>query len=293
MATPTPINQTYFVFQNGEVKGPYELSFIEAMALSGILPPDVTISKDGSVDWERLDVLTQPVPKQNPLPPLPQSRPSVSKPYAEPAPVRAKRNYGCLWVFLGLIGLGVIGNLFNPPAAPRQTYQPPAEAQPTYQPPATQPVYQPPANIQPVYRPPATTVPVYQPTYQPATPQSAYQPAYQPPAPQPRTYSMTGGDGQVYTVSDANYQILLPRKQQLDAWDTKIDRYQTYVDNLGRQVDADRAAMDNTSQESVDNFNAEVDKYNTAREQLKSSIDSYNQAVESFNTDLARVGRLR
>lgn len=41
----------YFVWQNGEVKGPFDLDMVEAFILSGHYPKDVQICAEGSTQW--------------------------------------------------------------------------------------------------------------------------------------------------------------------------------------------------------------------------------------------------
>ncbi len=255
-----PFNPGYYVEVNGEVQGPYDLEFIEAMALSGLISSDAEVSRDGKTDWKSLETLSRSntqAPRRQaappPVPPTPQAQ-------ASPIPKKRNENWGCLITLAVIIVASIIGSLNKSTPTPQSTWQPPAEAQPVSQTP-----YQPPASAQPVYQP--TT-----------------------PAPD---YSMTGQDGQVYTISNAEYQILHPRKLDLDAWSTKIDSYQRYTDALSKQVESDRLSMDNTSQMAVDNFNLEVEKYNTANANLQKSIDSYNASVQAFNAELERVGTPR
>jgi hypothetical protein len=291
MAAPLPPNSTYYVLNKGTVQGPYELPFIEALVLAGQLPRDVNLSKDGKIAWERLDVLTLP-----PLPPNrgaalppgillndpPPIRGSVAPP-ATPRPSGGVKVPGCLITFAILVGIGAISSWLKQPS-----YQPPAY-QPTAEPAAAQtqdPTVQQSTLVQPAadastspQAVPATTAfgdPVVQPTVQTPPPVT--------------TYQMTGANGKLYRIPHSEYQILEPRKQQLDTTSTQIEKYRAYVDSLSTKVDADRASLDNTDATAVSAFNDEVDSYNAAHARLGTAIDSYNQSVDSYNADLDRYG---
>jgi hypothetical protein len=58
----------------------------------------------------------------------------------------------------------------------------------------------------------------------------------------------------------------------------------------GRQIDLDRANLDNTDQAAVDSFNVEVDRYNQQGDLLDKTIDQYNAGIQNYNDYLSKIG---
>lgn len=251
MASESKDAPLYFVVQNGEVRGPYDLAFIEAMVMSSLLPHDPQVQKEGSGTWRSLSSFQPPSlpPKPPVLPPGIALTDADVKPRSQPfpKPTPKKSNYGCLWGFLVLLGIGFFSNLSKQPGAP-----------------------------------------AYTPNSQPSSYQPPQQTQYQPPPPQ--TYSMTGGDGRTYRVSTENYRILSAQKEKLDSSLAYIRGSENALEAEKRQIERDRITMDTTSQSAVDDFNQEVDTYNTSSAQVQKSINAYNSQVNAFNAELERVG---
>jgi hypothetical protein len=57
-----------------------------------------------------------------------------------------------------------------------------------------------------------------------------------------------------------------------------------------RTIEGERATLDNTDQNALDQFNAQVDRYNAGSDTLDKDIDAYNAAVDDHNSYLVRVG---
>ena len=69
-----------------------------------------------------------------------------------------------------------------------------------------------------------------------------------------------------------------------------INQLKTARDGEGRQIDTDRASLDNTDQAAVDRFNAEVNRYNQEGDILDANIDKYNAGIKNYNDYLSRIG---
>jgi TPR repeat protein/V8-like Glu-specific endopeptidase len=108
----------------------------------------------------------------------------------------------------------------------------------------------------------------------------------------PVSHSYRDSSGREYLVSDADYMRLLPIKQALDMKSKQLDEMQAQLDIQGNKLDAAKAALDNTDPQSVADFNAHVDSYNSYKAHVSQQTDEYNASVDSFNTELQRVGQL-
>ena len=282
-AKPPPLDQNYYILNGGESEGPYDLPFIEAMALSALVASDVSVSKDGRTGWQPLTSLVPPPPprvtQNNPPPP----------PFQAPPPT--KESHFGRWAFGAVVVIGIIiyaNSSSNPqptyravaPSADTSTYQQPPV--PLASPPDTSTTYQPPAA-----RPPpawaTTPAPAEQPVYTPPPPSA---PA---PAPDP-TYTVLDSTGHSYRVSLADYNILGQKEDDMKKLLGAINRLKASRAEESRLIENDRAMLDNTDQAAVDRFNAEVDQYNTSGATLDKWIDSYNGLVQDHNDYLVRVG---
>ena len=67
---------------------------------------------------------------------------------------------------------------------------------------------------------------------------------------------------------------------------TKIEAWSSSIDASQLQVSAARSVMDNTSQRSVDAFNALVDRHNQLVQKGKSEELAFNIGVRSHNSDV-------
>lgn len=113
--------------------------------------------------------------------------------------------------------------------------------------------------------------------------------AQQPPAP---VHSYADSSGKMYSVSDTDYQRLFPIKSALDAESQNLDRLEAKEATTGDRIRQDRENLDNTDSVALDNFNAEVDAYNSSQAYIKNQTDAFNSRVDDFNRELHRVGTL-
>src|SRR6202041_1621118 len=106
-----PFNPGYYIVLNGEVQGPYDLDFIEAMVLSGLVGSNAEVSRDGKTGWKSLQSLAQPEAKTPPRQAAPPPSPSTQQRQAPPVPAKGNKNWGCLITIVVIVGLCIIGNL--------------------------------------------------------------------------------------------------------------------------------------------------------------------------------------
>jgi hypothetical protein len=119
-----------------------------------------------------------------------------------------------------------------------------------------------------------------------ASPQPGDQP---PPAP---AHSYADSSGNLYSVSDADYQRLFPIKSDLDLESKSLDRLEEEEATLGNRIRQDRGNLDNTDPVAVDGFNAEVDNYNSSQDYIEKQTATFNSRADDFNRELHRVGTL-
>ena len=283
-ANPAPLNQDYYVFNGGEPEGPYDLPFIEAMVLSAIIAPDISVSKDGKTGWQPLTALVPPPTPRQSFPAGGTNPAPSPTPFQAPAP--KKESHFGRWA-LGIIAMVVFIGYANKGSSTQSTYQPPSGS--TYAPPAPLPMASTPdtssAYKPPAYSPPAadTAQPAPQPVYTPPPPSA---PA---PAPDP-TYTVLDSSGRTYRVSQSDYNILGQKEEEMKKLLGAINRLKASRSEESTLIESDRAALDNTDQAAVDRFNAEVDQYNASGTTLGQWIDSYNGLVQDHNDYLIRVG---
>jgi hypothetical protein len=234
----------YYVTHDREVRGPFDLGLIEAMVLSGIFPPNVSVCKVGSHDWSPLS-------------------PALSKPACVPAstakrPSQSSRLGGSKRGFAVVVGVIVtlfaVRALLNNPSK-SETQQNGDQSALTYQ---SSPTPQP---IAPTFTPPVAK------TYRDAA-------------------------GTTYRVPQWANQGLVAKKSALDAQEASLNSLRSQVEALGNQIESKRTYVDRRNQYVVDEFNREVDRYNSLNQQLKDGVDAFNASVKDCNAELARVGTL-
>ena len=101
---------------------------------------------------------------------------------------------------------------------------------------------------------------------------------------------MIDDSGQSYRVPHAYHSILEDKKAVLTNILQSINQLKTARDGEGRQIDTDRASLDNTDQAAVDRFNAEVNRYNQEGDILDANIDKYNAGIKDYNDYLSKIG---
>ena len=131
-------------------------------------------------------------------------------------------------------------------------------------------------------------------TYDSHTPSA---PAYAPPAPSAPAYTpppaSDGGSsgGNVYRVPSDVSSALDREKEGIEADRAVLKQLDDQLDSLGRKIESDRIYLDKTSQDAVDAFNAEVDRYNTLSQQDKAATAAFNVRVDNYNAKLRQYGR--
>ena len=131
-------------------------------------------------------------------------------------------------------------------------------------------------------------------TYDSHTPSA---PAYAPPAPSAPAYTpppaSDGGSsgGNVYRVPSDVSSALDREKAGIEADRAVLKQLDDQLDSLGRKIESDRIYLDKTSQDAVDAFNAEVDRYNTLSQQDKAATAAFNVRVDNYNAKLRQYGR--
>ena len=121
-------------------------------------------------------------------------------------------------------------------------------------------------------------------TYDSHTPSA---PAYTPP---PASDGGSSG-GNVYRVPSDVSSALDREKAGIEADRAVLKQLDDQLDSLGRKIESDRIYLDKTSQDAVDAFNAEVDRYNTLSQQDKAATAAFNVRVDNYNAKLRQYGR--
>ena len=75
-------------------------------------------------------------------------------------------------------------------------------------------------------------------------------------------------------------------KQYLDDERSELEALKSQLRSLNDQVEISRKYLDKTSQDDVDEFNSEVNRYNAVLAKLRSQNTNTNRAVESYNSTL-------
>jgi hypothetical protein len=122
-------------------------------------------------------------------------------------------------------------------------------------------------------------------TYQSSPTPQPIAPTFTPSA---KTYRNAAGT--TYRVPQWANQGLVAKKSALDAQEASLKSLKSQVEALGNKIESKRIYLDRTNQYAVDEFNGEVDRYNTLNQQLKDGIDTFNASVNDYNAELARVG---
>jgi hypothetical protein len=265
----------YFVSQNGEVKGPFDLDLIEVFILSGHYPQDVLICAEGSDEWHRRTISN------------PASRSSTG--YADSAHV-GKPPRGVLkpgFVAVGVLGLIVLAAIFT---GNENTGSPHSSATTSSVPTKTDAetpkafnqaqkiAYQDGSRSRP-----ANTV---------ADADGTSRTYYPTPAATPAAILYTSTDGRTHSVPHSDYVRLLRQKKALDQEDSAMTAAQTRLDEEQSSLERQRAYLDRTNQYEVDDFNEKIDALNLRKAQVRQQVSTFNESVDSFNAELARVGTL-
>lgn len=312
----------YTVHQDGLTEGPFNISFIEAMIMSGVYSASILVQLEGESEtfrWDQRSSPPEPLPisvdvyQNRGIPAFShQSVPTSGRPvptgslHAGVDPVESPQNptrpIGGETVFAWIVGVfavfvlfWVFANLVDQKSktesglgnVSRASVSPQARPTPTQRPRISESIYSPP--------PPSHLASSI------VSPSSFAQP---PPAVQPIPTSPTtpkadvdtqlyrDAYGRTYRVPNSAYGRLLSMKSALEEQKRRLDQREEEVDTLRRQIDRARLYLDRTSQYAIDSFNRDVSRLNAMIEALQPAVDGFNRGVDSFNAELARVGTL-
>ena len=95
----------------------------------------------------------------------------------------------------------------------------------------------------------------------------------------------------MYRVPSDVSSALDREKAGIEADRAVLKQLDDQLDSLGRKIESDRIYLDKTSQDAVDAFNAEVDRYNTLSQQDKAATAAFNVRVDNYNAKLRQYGR--
>jgi len=277
----------YYVTREGVVRGPFELSLIEAMVLAGHFPANVLVLKNGSMDWYPLSSYNRP-PSSPPVLSVNKEGNGMLPWWKSPLKIT-----GAL-ICLGLLILIVALNILPPSKQKEERISAGGSSRNKS------------AKILPASE---RNVKSY--SYKEIVGDDEKFVAYS-------AKEITGNDkrvvsysakelagedepadsvsvrsasGQVYRVSRSDHERLSAKEAEIQSQKRTIDLDKTSIESLGSQIELMRATLDRTSQYSVDSFNQKVNEYNTKNDLMKTRVDRFNRIVEEYNTELERVGR--
>ncbi len=320
----------YLVHHAGQVQGPFDLDFVEAMVMSGVYAPTVMIQKAGTNSQV---AFSQVIRSKSGLLPLSQgdaravqretgseglaparripasgheSAPQDNIADSKPMSTEAKFAWA-ICIAGGLFLFWIYEQVSQKKPSPsKQTAfapstdnswnrsQPQQTVTPQAKPVISQPVYTPPV---PIYTPTAPLT--YNPPPAPLTsgfPITSYNPQSSPSVATPRTASEEStqiyrdASGRMFRVPNSAYYGLLAKKTALESEKATLDRAEDEISALGDDIDRSRRFLDTTSQYSVNAFNQKVNRFNDMNDRLQDATDAYNRGVNAFNAELARVG---
>jgi hypothetical protein len=272
----------YYVRDRGKIYGPFDRSFIQAMILGEVYSSDLEINDDGGLDWvsykeihtlgyslgckremrrrrENPDSTIRISPAVDPSDPPPEP-PSLPPPNQVKSAAQKWLSITPYVIAVGFVSamLWILNSVTSSNQRESEVaadFKSNAEAVPSEQ--ISRPE-SPPERVAKGYTaPPVRSSPV--------TP-------------------VIKEDIKIYTGANGQMQAELASALSL------LNAKETQLDVLGRKLERDRLTMDNTSQLEVDQFNQDVQSYNTRSKALQSEFDGYNKKVESFNAELERVG---
>jgi hypothetical protein len=318
----------YLVHHAGQVQGPFELDFVEAMVMSGVYEPAVLIQKAGTTSQV---AFSQVMRSKSVLPPLShgaarsvqretgsavlgpathgsksshESIPKTGKIDSKPLSIEAKFAW-VICIAVGLFLFWVFGEVSSKKSSPpKQTADAPSadNSWSRTQPQQTVPPQAKPVISQPVYTPPTpiNTPPAPLTYTQPPSPLTSGFPttSYQksPSVAKPSTTSAEStqvyrdASGQMFRIPNSAYYGLLSKKTALTSEKRNLDQLESEMSALGDEIDRSRRYLDRTSQYSIDSFNQKVNRVNEMSNRLQDATDAYNRRVDDFNAELARVG---
>jgi len=281
MALPTSRPKQYLVHHQGDTQGPFEVSFIEAMIMSGVYPPSVIVENTVTSKKSQFSRLQEAEGRI--LPPVSAARPTPSPQNTE-AKSREKSSYQVIkffYVFAAIVVcvlvVSIVSTLNSTSSSKTAKKSTSPSSSRSYS--STQPT----APTKPKPKPrKRTTEPYKRTTY--SKPRAAVPPA--------DTKVYRDANGNTYRVSDSDHFRLSSMKSSLSMKASTVDYKKIQLRSLTLEVDSARYSLDNTSQYQVDAFNRKVNQVNAMNNSVQSVVDDYNRDVNSFNRELERLGTL-
>jgi hypothetical protein len=279
---PTTSIQTdqYFVHYQGQVQGPFGVDFIEAMVMSGVYPSSVIV--------ERVET-SERLPFSN-LVAAADSRPPSQK---NPRSKKTKPETAVAWI-AGVFGVCLVlwmislvtsskkpppsrfgaSDELNKPSSPNPQTESgrPSSVRTNYSPSASKDTYAPRRTST------GTSLP------------DPFWPTSRSNLPTDDNKIYRDASGRSYRVSNADYNRLLGMSSALIPKSALIDRNKKDRQALSSQLENERITLDQTSEYVVDSFNRKISRLNAMNVPLQILVDEYNLDVETFNTELERVG---
>jgi hypothetical protein len=264
----------YLIHHQGQVQGPFDREFIEAMILSRVYSPNVMIQRVGTTPRVRFSQMF--ASKNGASQQAKASQLPVQQATTKAVPAASKSLSGeakLAWVVTFVVGL-FFCYLFkeisaNKASVPKNT--------PYYL------VNSPTQNRDQI--PPAVST--YNSNY--AQPSGSHSPAISRKL-EDTTQVYQDASGRTYRVPSYKYYALVARKAELKSKKQNLDRKVSELERLAEEIDQERRYLDKTSQNAVDSFNRKVDHLNTMNQRVQVDTDTYNLSVNEFNKELARVG---
>lgn len=293
----------YLVHHQGQVQGPFDVDFIEAMVMSGVYPSSVLVQKDEAS--ERLPFSNLVVAADSRPPSHKNPKTKKTKPETVAAWV-----VGAFGVCFVLWALNLVTsskkpttsrfddsaqrNITNSPDTQPEIGKPSSIGR-NYSPSASKPSQAPMRVPSPMRDPDYSTQEVVQPnrSVERSVPTTAPARASStPPSYPPADDSMIYRDesGRSYRVSNADYNRLLGMRSALTPKSAQIDHKKQERQALSNQLDIERTTLDPTSQYAVDSFNLKINRLNAMNGPLQIMVADFNRDVDAFNTELERVG---
>lgn len=303
----------YLVKHDGQVQGPFEMNFIEAMIMAGVYASDVLIKEAGGDVFTPMSQGKQPERRASQIagqPPRPPPIPAQNNGLRSPPPLRqtntppvnsrsvstgsnrARKAVG--WETKLAWGVGIVAAIIIIAVYSDITASSSSKHK---------------ANSSNYSSPPQrrveTKAKVSNTGYTKPEVTSAYHPISVSPPPDPIAFSAPpapkpiddskiyrDASGRTYRVPNSAYYRLLAMKAALDPKKVALDQEESAISALGAEIDRLRLFIDRTNQFSVDQFNQKVNRFNDANKRFQPSVDDYNRDVNAFNSELARVGTL-
>jgi hypothetical protein len=279
MAHSTSKANQYLVHHQGEIQGPFEVDFIEAMIMSGVYPSSVIV--ENAVTSQKSHFSSILEAQQRTLPPAAHARPTPQRESSQRPRGKARAKNGseamtAFYVIAAIVGCVVICwivTIVSPTSSKKTTT---AKASTSSSSNRTYTPNQPTAPSKPTPKPRKRT------TYK--TPRATLPPV------DTRVYR--DAHGNTYRVSNSDYLRLSSMKTALTMKGNRVESAKIRLSSLASEVDRDRRTLDRTSQYQVDAFNRKVGRVNAMNDSVQSLVNDYNRDVNSFNRELERVGTL-